>query len=110
MLRDKIIGQDILKRESVDIGRLGVTIEIREMTALARAEFQEMGKQPEIESRWALMSHCCYDPETGERAFTKEDKKAVISLPADVVDDILSAIYDVNGFGDKADKALEKNS
>jgi hypothetical protein len=110
-LRETILSADDLGRKAVTIPEWGVTVEVRGLTASARAKLFEMGKNiSELDARWHLISSSVYDPEKGERVFKSDDKVAVMEKNADVIDVLLAAINEINGYNQSAVEDAEKNS
>jgi|SRR5581483_8451560 len=67
----------------------GVDIEIRSMSVLDKAKLlKNASKDGEVDAEkwypWVVLT-CCFDPETGERAFTEEDLEWLTSKSSDVV-------------------------
>ena len=110
-LRDTILSIDDLGKETLVIPEWNATIEIRGMTAYARAKMMEVGRlESEIDSRWHLISTSVYDPETKALLFQASDKDAVMGKSATAIDSILKVIYRINGYNEAAVEDAEKNS
>lgn len=71
-LRDTIKAAQDIDKETVDIPKWGVKIEVRSMSAKARARMVGQAIKGDIDYA-AIAIATCYDPETGEPAFSVED-------------------------------------
>lgn len=81
-LREQILASSDIQTKLVDIPLWGVTVEVRGMTAAARASLLQRaaleGGAIDLTSLYpTLVIGCTFDPETGERVFSESDFAAV---------------------------------
>ena len=112
-LSEKIRAVDDASAEEYEIPEWNVTVEIRSITARARARFVASIANPDgttnvtdpdrIEGMWwHVISQTCYDPESGELVFEESDKEWLFDRNATVVNDLASRAMEISGLGDKA--------
>lgn len=90
-LRDKILDVDDLDSELVPVPEWGADVEVRSMSARARAVMMKKALQDDgtmdLEAFYpAVLVATCYDPETGEPLFTKDDESALSGKNGAAVD------------------------
>lgn len=108
-LRDRILNADDVQSETVDVPEWDAKVEVRSMTASARANLLEHfyhqrsnGDSDSVEPSWAeLHPHvviaCAYDPESGERLFEPGDADALGAKLAGPVERIALAGMRLSG-------------
>jgi hypothetical protein len=111
-LRTRILAST-LKSERVEVPEFGgATIELRELTAAQRGEvltaIQEGGGSA---GQWAasVFVRGAYDPESGARIFGDDDRDAVASLSAVVVDRLAGRITKLSGMHAEAVEEAKGN-
>jgi len=57
-----------------------------------------------------MVIDCAYDPDTGEHAFAKSDRDALVGLPSGPLETISDTIIDLSGMKPEAARDAEKNS
>lgn len=101
--RDKV--GDAWATESSKATIAGVDIEIRSMSVIDKARLlKNASKDGQIDvERWYpwVVLTCCFDPDTGEKAFTDEDLEWVASQSSDVIADLAQKCLDASGMGSK---------
>ncbi len=120
-LSEKIRAVDDASAEEYEIPEWGVTVEIRSITARARARFVASIANPDgttnvtdperIEGMWwHVISQTCYDPASGELVFEDSDQEWLFERNATVVNDLASRAMEISGLGDKAVDEAGKDS
>ena len=89
------------KKETV----AGVEIELRSMSVIDKARLLKNASvdgQIDVEKwyPWVVLT-CCFDPETGEKAFTDEDLEWVASQDSDKISDLAQKCLALSGMGSK---------
>lgn len=115
--RAAILGLDDRRKTVVEVPEWDVRIQVRSLTARARAEFIRMAgsvkgdraAQQEQVLPWVIVE-CCYDEETGEQLFTHEDHAALLDRHPDVLDRLSAAALIVSGLGETAREEAGKDS
>ena len=113
-LSEKIRGVEDGTAEPYEIPEWGVTVEIRSMTARARAQFvSEVASEDgtiagvsdpgRIEGMWwHVISQTVFDPATGELAFGEGDDEWLFDKNARVVNDLANACMGASGLTEDA--------
>lgn len=101
-LRDKILASSDIQSELVDIPEWGVTVEVRGLTASARAALMQSaaddGGRVNLASVYPTMViGCTYDPDTGDKVFTDGDFAALGEKSGLAVERIASAAMSLSG-------------
>jgi methyl coenzyme M reductase gamma subunit len=115
-LKDKILSYDDIQSRKIKIEKWGgAEVEVREFDAETRADIllksaDKKGRIDETRLMFDMVLSCTYDPETGERLFTKDDLAAVKKKNGAAVEEIANAALDINGMGGQSIEAREKNS
>ena len=113
-LRDKIISADDISKKQIEIPEWECSIEIRTMTAKQRADIlnevtDDSGKLDHSKLGPFMIIASCFDPETGELIFTKDDVEMIMSKASGPVEKLMSEAMTLSGFGKDAVKEAEKN-
>lgn len=112
-----VLGRDAIlaaaknrKTRDVEIERLGGSIRIREMsTAEMMAYRKEVAEMDNAEAGMHLVARCWVD-EDGALLFSGESALADLgSLPMEVLNEVSTAVVEVNGIGDKAEQEAGKD-
>jgi hypothetical protein len=91
-LRDQILAKNDIRKKIVNVPEWGIDVEVRGMTGADRTTILENAVNPETGSvdlkvmYPAIVIASCYDPETGEKIFTPEDKDLLLSKSATALD------------------------
>lgn len=120
-LRDKILAARDLKAELMEIPEWGVSVEVRGMSADARAEFMQSSFEngltgEDVDQTKMVLSMISifpkfvrdgvYDPETGLRVFEEGDLDALKAKNGEVLQRIAFKVIELSGLDEKAvDKA-----
>lgn len=105
-----------------EIPEWDVTLEVRSMTARARAVFvadmaaadgtvaglDDPGRIEEM--WWHVISQTCFDPETGDHAFVDEDREWFFEKNARVVNDLANECMAASGLTEEAQNDAGKDS
>lgn len=114
-LREQILNADDIESKLIEIPVWGVTIEVRSMSGRARAQMLESAARPngtvDLERLYPdMVILCSYDPATGERIFTEEDREGVLSKNAAAVELVAISAMQVSGMTQEAQKEAGKGS
>lgn len=112
-LSEKIQAADDSSTEEYEIPEWDVTVEIRSITARARARFVAEIANPDgttnvndphrIEGMWwHVISQTCYDPESGELVFEEGDQEWLFERNARIVNDLANACMAASGLSEAA--------
>ncbi len=112
-LSEKIQAADDSSIEEYEIPEWDVTVEIRSITARARARFVAEIANPDgttnvndpqrIEGMWwHVISQTCYDPESGELVFEEGDQEWLFERNARIVNDLANACMAASGLSEAA--------
>jgi hypothetical protein len=101
-LADKIREANDREEIILDVDAWGVKIGIRSMTAKQRSDMQQRwsvdGEQSPESLYENVLLFCCFDPETGEPAFTDEDLEWLLSeKSAQAIDVVATECLRVSG-------------
>jgi hypothetical protein len=106
-LSDKIFAVDDIQSEDVYVDVWDVTVQVRSMTARARARM--IGNAQSDSGRFSLeevlpdlVIECTFDPESGERVFSPGDRDAVMAKSASAVEQIATVAMRLSGMNDEA--------
>ena len=120
-IREKIQSAEDSSTELYEVPEWGVTLEIRSMTARARAVFvAEMASEDgtvagvndasRIEGMWwNVISQTCYDPKTGELAFEDGDQDWLFDKNAKVVNDLANECMASSGLTEESQSEAGKD-
>ena len=120
-LGEKIQAADDSSTEEYEIPEWDVTVEIRSITARARARFVAEIANPDgstnvndphrIEGMWwHVIGQTCFDPDSGERAFEEGDDSWLFDKNARVVNDLANACMAASGLTEEAAGEAGKDS
>jgi len=120
-IRDKIRAADDGTAEAYEIPEWGVTVEIRSMTAHARAQFvaEVAGADGEIATNdperiesmwWHVISQSCFDPDDGELVFDNGDTDWLFGKNARIVNDLANRCMEASGLTEEASDDAGKDS
>ena len=113
-IREAIQAADDGTAELHEIPEWDVVVEIRSMTARSRAQFvAEMASEdgtvgnvndPDriIGMGWHVISQTCFDPDSGEPAFSEGDDEWLFEKNARVVNDLANACMAASGLTEEA--------
>ena len=101
--RDKV--GDAWATESSKETVAGVDIEIRSMSVVDKSRLLKNASTDgliDVEKwyPWVVLT-CCFDPETGVRAFTEEDLEWVAAQDSDKIADLAQKCLGISGMGSK---------
>lgn len=105
------------KSVRVEVPEWGLTVEVRSLTARARAEFVRLGTlhkgdraaQLEAVQPWVIVESA-YDGETGEQLFTHDQHAALLGMNPEVLDRLSGAAVIVSGLGKDSREEAGKGS
>lgn len=88
----------------------GVEVEIRSMSVLDKARLLKNASTNGLIDtdkwyQWVVIS-CCYDPETGEKAFTEEDLEWLSSKSSDTIVELAGKCLGISAMG--SNKAVDE--
>jgi hypothetical protein len=101
-LREKILSAPDIESEEVEVPEWDVTVEVRGMTAADRAVVFDAalanGGDIRASNLFAdAVLLCAYDPESGERVFTEEDRVALMEKSPVALDRIAKVALRLSG-------------
>lgn len=99
-------------RKTVDVesDRLGGSVRLRELTTAEMFAFRRETKEVDGEESGLHLLAKCWVDESGERCFDgNEGLDALGSMPVEVLNELVDAVLEVNGIGEQAAEAAEKN-
>ena len=110
-LRDQILASSDIQSKLVDIPAWGVTVEVRGMTAAARASLLQRaavdGGGVDLTALYpSLVIGCTFDPDTGERVFSDVDFAAIGDKSGAAVELIAAEAMSLSGISEDARDAL----
>ncbi len=113
-LRDKILSAKDIESKIIKIEEWGADIEIRSMTAGERARLLDAaidakGKVSMSVLYPGVVLACAYDPETGEKVFTPEDRELLDAKSAAAVEKIAKVALELSGLDIGSVDAAQKN-
>lgn len=102
-LRDQILASDDIAKQLVEVPEWGLTVEVRGMTGADRSSILANA----LDSQTGLVDFrvmypeiviaAVYDPETGERVFTANDRDAILTKSATALDKVAQVAMSVGG-------------
>ena len=109
-LRDKILSVDDIQTKMVEVPEWGVTVEIRGMNGADRQAILDSAAASEEVTAGGMFIDVIlatvYDPETGERLFSEDDKGALLSKNANALDRMAKVGFELSGLAaDSVDEA-----
>lgn len=114
-LRDQILNSQDIQKESVTVPEWGATLEMRGMTGAERTRIMDLA----MDSGGALNLQTVYpeivistafDPETGAKVFSPEDRAALLSKSANALDRVALVGMRLSGFTQESADAAGKDS
>jgi hypothetical protein len=101
-LADKIREADDREETLINVDAWGVKVGIRSMTARQRSDMQQRwtveGDQSASTLYENVLLYCCFDPETGEPAFTEDDLEWLLEeKSAQAIDIVAQECLKVSG-------------
>ena len=121
-IREQVQAADDGSADLYEVPEWGVTVEIRSMTARSRAHFvAEMASEdgtvggvndPDriIGMWWHVIGQTCFDPDSGEPAFSEGDDEWLFEKNARVVNDLANACMAASGLTEEAAGEAGKDS
>lgn len=114
-LKERILTAEDIGSEILDVPEWGVKIEIRSMTGAERGEVMrqwsnEDGSINYIKFYPAVVTACCFDPETGERVFDLGDAEAINAKSSAVLEKIAAVGMRLSGLDAESRTRAEGNS
>ena len=121
-IREQVQAADDGSADLYEVPEWGVVVEIRSMTARARAHFvAEMASEdgtvggvndPDriIGMWWHVIGQTCFDPDSGEPAFSEGDDEWLFEKNARVVNDLANACMAASGLTEEAAGEAGKDS
>lgn len=112
-LREKILNAKDIKEELVKIEEWDVEVIVKSMTGLERANFlkNSAGKDGSFDFEKLypqLVIATTFDPETGEKLFSKEDRDILNSKSAGAIEKIAKIALKMSGLGDDSMDDIKK--
>jgi hypothetical protein len=112
LTRDEILAaaKATLKVEEVEVKRLGGAVRLKELTTTEMFAFRKETKKLDDEQAGLHLVARCWLGEDDKSLFSGEDGvKDLGALPLGVLEELTHAVLRVNGLGEKAAEAAEKN-
>lgn len=114
-LRDKILQASDIVSERVSVPEWGIEVDVKTMTGAERAQIMqsaaEAGGKMDFQNVYPeVVIACTYDPETGERVFSYEDKPHLMAKSGLAIDRIAIVGLRLSGFTKDAADDLGKDS
>ena len=116
-LRDQIINSSDIESELLEVPAWDATVEIRTMDARTRLRMMavlaaDSDGSVNLEMMYPdIIIACTFDPTTGERIFTSEDRDVILSKASGSVDLVANAAIRLSGMGgDSMDEAGKGSS
>ena len=121
-IREQVQAADDGSADLYEVPEWGVVVEIRSMTARSRAHFvAEMASEdgtvggvndPDriIGMWWHVIGQTCFDPDSGEPAFSEGDDEWLFEKNARVVNDLANACMAASGLTEEAAGEAGKDS
>lgn len=114
-LSAKIFAADDIVSKVVPVPQWGVTVEVRSMTArdrsrLLSAAAMDGGVVKFEEVLPDVVILCTFDPETGERVFSENDREALLSKAAGAIEMLATVALGLSGMDDNAMDEAGKDS
>ena len=121
-IREQVQAADDGSADLYEVPEWGVVVEIRSMTARSRAHFvAEMASEdgtvggvndPDriIGMWWHVIGQTCFDPDSGEPAFSEGDDEWLFEKNARVVNDLANACMAASGLPEAAAGEAGKDS
>lgn len=114
-LRDKILQASDIVSERVSVPEWGIEVDVKTMTGAERAQIMqsaaEAGGKMDFQNVYPeVVIACTYDPETGERVFSYEDKPHLMAKSGLAIDRIAIVGLRLSGFTKDATDDLGKGS
>ena len=111
-LRDQILSVDDIQIKMVEVPEWGVTVEVRGMNGADRQKILDTAAAEEGEGVTVggmfidVILATAYDPESGERLFTEDDKGPLLTKNAQALDRLATAGFSLSGMtADAVDEA-----
>jgi len=106
-LRDRILQANDIESNLLAVPQWGVNLDIRTMTAIERSRLVSTCSKPDgtvdMEKMYPLLLIAAvYDPETGEKVFSKEDIGSLQDKSAAAVELVAQKVMEVSGMSAKA--------
>lgn len=113
-LRDKIKNTNDINSKIIEMSEWDCSIEIRTMTAKQRANIlrevtDKDGKLDQTKLGPFMIIESCFDTETGEMIFEKEDAEWIMDKASGPVEKLMAEVMNISGFGRDAVEDAEKN-
>ena len=114
-LSAKIFATDDIASQVVTVPVWGVTVLVKSMTARDRSRLlasaiSNNGQVNFDEVLPDVVILCTYDPETGERVFSPNDREALLSKSASAIETIATVALQLSGLDDNAVDEMGKDS
>lgn len=114
-LRDKILQASDIVTERVHVPEWGIDVEVKTMTGAERAVIMqtvaEAGGQMDFRNIYPeVVIACTYDPETGERVFSYDDKPHLMAKSGLAIDRIAAVGLRLSGFTKESGDEMGKGS
>lgn len=106
-LRDTIFASVDIPSEPVEVPEWGVTLEVRGMTGADRTRILDSAVGPSGKVDLSIVYPeivigTCYDPETGEKVFERDDRDAILAKSAQAIDRLAQVGMRLSGFTEEA--------
>ncbi len=112
-LRDTILNASDLESRIVDLPQWGVRLEVRSLDGRSRAKLLAGATKADggvdLERLYPdMVILCAYDPESGERVFTEDDRDALLAKSASQLEIVALTAMQVSGMTGEAQKEAGK--
>lgn len=114
-LRESILNANDLESTIVELPVWGVRLEVRSLDGRSRARLLSTAAKPDgsvdLERLYPdMVIACTYDPETGERVFTDDDREVLLGKSASQLEKLALAAMEVSGMTPGSQEAAGKDS
>lgn len=111
-LRDKILNAKDIDEKKIKIEEWGVDVVVKSMTGKERATFLKNtsnGGELDFEKMYPeLVIATCYDPDSGDKVFQKEDRDIINTKSAGAIEKIAKIALELSGLGEQSQKEIKK--
>lgn len=114
-LRDQILNAQDIPTQTVEVPEWNVNVEVKGMTGAERTRIMDLamdaGGELNLQTVYPeIVISTCFDPETGEKVFSPEDRVALLSKSATALDRLALVGMRLSGFTQESADAAGKDS
>lgn len=112
-LRDAILAAEDIRHEIVEVPEWGVSVEVRGLTAKARADLLQNAQDGRggislAKAYPMLVIACCYDPESGAPVFDPADREALENKSGAALERVALAAARLSGLDSEAEARFQE--